>query len=94
MPPKAFILYTYNLKGLHNSRKQGITHSLYGSGGRKSFLEQVQGLRLGRNNIIIPTEKEKQMDEFFHKWGLKPLKIMIHIDPLDMPKIKRYWQNG
>ncbi|MCD6589797.1 hypothetical protein J7K74_01260 [Candidatus Woesearchaeota archaeon] len=89
---ETLLLYSYDLKGLPSIKKQSLTHALYGSGGRRGVIIEAKGYRIGRNNILIPLDKEKLLDEFFETWGLKPLKIMIQIERKDLIKLKKYWE--
>ena len=86
------LLYSYDLKGLSPIKKQSLTHALYGSGGRRGVIIETEGYRVGRNNILVPLEKEKLLDEFFETWGLKPLKLRIQIERKDLIKLKKYWE--
>ncbi len=83
-----FLIYTYDLKGIEPIKKQSFTHSLYGTGGRKSFLKELKGYKLGRNTILVPKNKEKETDSFFNTWKIKPIKIEINISKKELEKLK------
>jgi len=65
-----YFLFEYNLKSLDKIKKQIFSHALYGTGGRENFLKGINGLKLGRNVIIIPLEKSEKMRAFLETWNI------------------------
>jgi len=83
-----YILLIYNLKGIDNTTKQSFTHSLFGSGGRKSYLTDVGGYRVGRNAVIVPYSKKAAIIKFMEKWKIHHKELSVVISKKEIRKLK------
>jgi len=63
-----FVLAEYSLKGLSLSQKQIFSHALNGTGGRESFLKDINAKRIGRGAMIIPNESVEKARSFLDTW--------------------------
>lgn len=67
---KSYFLFEYELNNLSRTQRQILSHSLYGSGGRESFLKSVDGEKLGAKKVKVPSDKSEEMRSFFDTWNL------------------------
>ena len=67
---KPYFLFQYELKNLDKTKKESFSHSLYGTGGRKSFLAEFKGERAGRNSILMPADSSEELRSFFETWKI------------------------
>jgi len=67
---RPFFLFEYQLDNLSRTKRQILSHSLYGSGGRESFLKSVNGEKLGSRRVVVPSDKSEEMRSFFDTWNL------------------------
>ncbi|MBS3166894.1 nucleotidyltransferase domain-containing protein [Candidatus Woesearchaeota archaeon] len=67
---KPYFLFQYELKNLDKTKKESFSHSLYGTGGRKSFLVEVKGEKAGKNSILIPLATSEELRSFFETWKI------------------------
>jgi len=72
------ILYEYSLSALNAQEKQTISHTLAGTGGRKSMLLALGGTRLGRGVVLLPAERENELDLFFDQHSVTYTKQMVY----------------
>lgn len=73
------IIYSYNLKNLGKTKKQSFSHTLYGTGGRDSFLKTVNGKRIGKNSVLIPAQHANKFETFLKAWNAEFKKIEVLI---------------
>jgi len=66
----SYFLFEYELDNLSRTQRQILSHSLYGSGGRESFLKSIDGKKLGNKKVRIPSDKSEEMRSFFDTWNL------------------------
>ena len=67
---KPFFLFEYQLDNLTRVQRQTFSHSLYGSGGRDSFLKLINGQKLGDKKVTVPFDKSEEMRAFFDTWNM------------------------
>ncbi len=65
-----FFGFEYELTSLDKIQKQSFSHALFGTGGRLNFLEGIDGLRLGKNFIIVPVYQSEKIRDFFDTWKI------------------------
>ncbi|MEW6408447.1 MAG: nucleotidyltransferase domain-containing protein [Patescibacteria group bacterium] len=65
------ILIIYSLKNLNYSKKTLFGYALKGRTGKKGLLYQINGKTIGRNSILIPTNKLEIIKDFLNLWGIK-----------------------
>lgn len=66
----SYFLFEYQLDNLDKTKRQIFSHALYGTGGRKSFLESLKGQKLGSKKVIVPFDKSEEMRSFFDTWNI------------------------
>jgi hypothetical protein len=64
------ILLSYSLEGLLHSKKTVFGYALRGRDGKSGLLKIFNGKTVGRNSVIIPFSKMKEMLEFLAYWGV------------------------
>ena len=73
------VLYEYSLKHLKIPDKQAVSHLLNGTGGRKSIIDRVRGRKVGRSALMVPTEAQKDIEQFFKEHSCKWKKRVIYL---------------
>ena len=64
-------LVTYSLKNLNHSKKTLFGYALKGRSGQKGFIYRLKGEAVGRNNVLIPLNNLKELEEFFGTWDVR-----------------------
>jgi hypothetical protein len=64
-------MVTYSLTNLGHSKKTLFGYALKGRGKEGGFLEIIGGETVGRNNVLIPTEKLDKLKEFLGTWHVR-----------------------
>ncbi|MFH1211978.1 MAG: hypothetical protein V1659_03555 [Candidatus Woesearchaeota archaeon] len=75
-----YFSFEYSLTNLDSVKKQTFSHSLYGTGGRESFLKKLNGRKLGKNNVLIPVSGEAGLVQFFRAWNIRYNKICVWLE--------------
>lgn len=75
---RATLLYTYSFDGLDQNTKQTISHTLNGTGGRKSLLDELQGERIGRGALLLPQQHKKALETFFDEHNVTYAKRKLY----------------
>lgn len=68
---ETLVLLTYDLKTLNHSKKTLFGYALKGRKGQKGFLDSLNGDVVGRNNVLVPTNRLDELREFFKTWQVK-----------------------
>ncbi len=68
---ESYILITYALKNLNYSKKTLFGYALKGRTGKKGLLDQLKGKTVGRNSILVPTNKLESIKDFLNSWQIK-----------------------
>ncbi len=65
----SFGMFIYETKGMSNARKTKFYYALNGRG-NKGVLEELSGIRLSDNVILVPLDKIESAKEFFEFWEI------------------------
>lgn len=74
---REFIIYTYSLKHLPEKDKVRFYYALKGRNGKKGMLQRLKIEQLGRTVLMVPANKEQEVDEFFEYWRCRPNKTKV-----------------
>ena len=64
----SYTLFTFSLKNLNSSDKVRFQYALYGRGKKTGVLEENQGRQVSPGAILIPVNKEREVEDFFRNW--------------------------
>jgi len=82
---KQVVIYNYNLSGLRHKQKLMFNSALFtrtkGKYRYLGLLERVRGRRLGYGAIMIPAGAEREADELFDTYKIKPQKFYAVVIP-------------
>lgn len=71
---KSYIIYNFNLNNLEQNKKVRFNEALYGKSiGKYSYpgmLKEVNGMKLGRGCVLIPSEKKETFENFLNEWNV------------------------
>ncbi|MCL5009773.1 MAG: hypothetical protein M1433_02230 [Candidatus Parvarchaeota archaeon] len=62
---------SYDLTKLGQSKKMLFNYALLGRRGNDGILQSIGGRRLGKSMIMLPSEHEKDAEDFVKKWDVK-----------------------
>lgn len=65
---ESLVLVTYSLESLDHSKKTLFGYALKGRKNEKGLLGELKGIAVGRNNILVPYENLKNLEEFLKYW--------------------------
>lgn len=77
---KHFALFSYSLSKLNNKNKVLFIRKLFGYSQRKKskqyiahgYMNQIGGIKIGKNSLLIPIEKSRDAQKFFTSFRLTP----------------------
>jgi predicted nucleotidyltransferase len=77
---KRLSLLSYSLAKISQERKMNLLRRLFGYTIRKSgkeyvqegLIEKIGGEKVGKNAVIVPAEKTREMRKLFHSFGVNP----------------------
>lgn len=62
-------LFTFSLTNLQQTGKVKFQYALYGRGSREGVLGSNGGRGIAPGAVLVPVEKESDMEAFFKEWG-------------------------
>lgn len=62
---------SYDLTKLDQSKKMLFNYALLGRRGNEGILQSLGGRRLGKSMIMLPSEHERDAENFVRKWDVK-----------------------
>ncbi len=68
---KSYVLFTYKLEDKKPSEKVRLSYALYGRKKGEGLLKSLKGEVIGRSSILVPTEKQEIMRNFFKEWKVE-----------------------
>ena len=72
---RPLVLVTYSLENLSHSKKTLFGYVLKGRENEKGLLGELKGSVIGRNNVLVPYENLKNLEEFMKYWKISYKKI-------------------
>jgi hypothetical protein len=67
----------YDLTKLEQSKKMLFNYALLGRRGNNGILQDLGGRRLGTSVVALPSEHEKEVENFIRKWNVGYVKRRI-----------------
>jgi hypothetical protein len=67
----------YDLTKLEQTKKVLFNYALLGRRGNAGMLQNLEGRRLSKSVIVLPSENEKEVEAFIKKWNVKYNKRQI-----------------
>ncbi|MEW6329722.1 MAG: nucleotidyltransferase domain-containing protein [Candidatus Micrarchaeota archaeon] len=76
-----YVIFSYRISGLENSKKVMLAYALYGRKEKKrrgaGILESVGGIRLGDGAVMVRREFEKEIDEVLRNFRAESTKYLV-----------------
>jgi hypothetical protein len=71
---KSYAIFNFTLNNLEQNKKVRFNEALYGKSiGKYSYpgvLKKVNGMKLGRGCVLIPSNKKEMFENFLKKWNV------------------------
>ncbi|MFC1732276.1 hypothetical protein ACFL6I_18385 [candidate division KSB1 bacterium] len=71
------VVYTYDLSKAKSSTKVRFVYLLKGRRDEDGLVKQFKGKFIAPGCFILPIKKDKEMQEVFQKWNIKPKRIEV-----------------